>query len=182
MTSFANAKEWIGKPSAIMLAAMMFAFVPGCSDDETGTGGTGGSGGSGGTGGSAGSAGAGGGGTGGMPATFELSFSGTGYQTPHDGQTMWFALYDNADLTTPVDTTSVTIDADPLVASWPDALTGGQSYTLYYYADINGNDMCDDPGDHFWSMQTGEVTANVEITDSHDIDFDGDCSKHPPSE
>lgn len=182
MTSFANTKEWLGRVSAITLAAAMFAFVPGCSDDETGTAGAGGTGGTGGIGGAGGIGGSGGaGGTGGI-AAFDLSFSGTGYQTPHDGQTMWFALYDNADLNTPVDTTPVTIDADPLVASWPDALTGGQSYTLYYYADINGNDMCDDPGDHFWSMQTGEVTANVEITDSHDLDFDGDCSKHPLSQ
>jgi hypothetical protein len=115
-------------------------------------------------------------------ATFELSFSGTGYQALHDGLTMHFALWNDANDTTVVNTWEVIIDAEPLVASWPDAVTEGQSYTLYYYVDTNENDACDGPDvamDHAWSMPIAEVTAAVEVTDVHNLDFSaGDCSRH----
>jgi hypothetical protein len=116
-----------------------------------------------------------------MP-TFDLSFSGTGYQALHDGLTMHFALWNDANDTTVVDTWEVIIDAEPLVASWPNAVTGGQSYTLYYYVDTNENDACDGPDvamDHAWSMPIAEVTAAVDVTDTHNLDFSsGDCSRH----
>jgi len=161
--------------------------IVGCGDDATGTGGSGGDGATGGgtagTGGGTGGVGGGTGGTGGSTGTtFNLSFRGVGYQGPHNGQTMHFALYDDADDTTAVNTWEVTVDADPLVASWPDALTEGQSYRLYYYVDTNANDACDGPAlnmDHAWSMPIAAATAAVEVTDTHStLNFDdGACAK-----
>ena len=95
---------------------------------------------------------------------------------------MHFALWNDANDTAAVGTLEVTIDAEPFVVSSPNAVTEGQSYTLYYYVDINGNDACDGPEltmDHAWSMPIAEVTAAVEVTDVHNTDFSaGDCSRH----
>lgn len=169
--TYHRAHRWAGWIAVALLSLSVGVLVPACGDDNGGSGGTGGTGGAAGTGGTGGSTG----------TTFDLSFSGIGFQAAHDGQTMYFALYDDADDSAPVDTWQLTVDQDPLVFSRADELVEGKSYTLYYYADVNGNGTCDGPAinmDHAWSQSISTVSADVEITDTHSLNFNGDCSKH----
>ncbi|KPK17266.1 MAG: hypothetical protein AMJ62_02100 [Myxococcales bacterium SG8_38] len=94
---------------------------------------------------------------------------------------MYFALWNDADQSAAEDTWQATIDANPLTVSRPDALVEGESYTLYYFADVDGDGTCDGPAvamDHAWSEPIPNVSADVAIDATHNVNFDGDCSKH----
>lgn len=160
------------------------AFAPGCGDDDTtpagGSGGSGGTGGAGGTGGGGGAGGASGsGGSSGM--TFDFVFTGSGYGV-HMGQTMYFDLYDDADDTAPVASSTLVVDADEITQTLPDVFTlfSGITYTLYYYADVTDNSLCEDGvgQDHYWSVSIAEPSGPLTVTRNHTLSFDGDCSKH----
>jgi hypothetical protein len=112
---------------------------------------------------------------------FTLSFTGNGYAGAHAGQTILFALWDDADDSAPVATDEVVADADPLTVEFADTLEAGGSYTLYFYADADDDGVCNDgqpDNEHNWSEAAASVSADVEIIRDHDIEFDGDCTKH----
>lgn len=116
------------------------------------------------------------------PATFDLTFTGTGYN-PHDGQTIWFALWDDANTSAAVATrTTATDGAGNLSETFSGALVEGHSYTLYWAADFNGNGACNSPpADHGWSVAISTVSGNVSETYNHDTNFDSSvCNSISP--
>ncbi len=57
------------------------------------------------------------------------------------------------------------------------SLTDGHRYFLDYFADVNGNHICDAPvTDHVWRIPIDAVGANVTISDSHKMNFQDSCS------
>ena len=74
------------------------------------------------------------------------------------------------------------VDSDEITQTFVGVFTlfSGITYTLYYYADVNDNGMCDDGEgqDHFVSVTIAEPSGPVTITKNHTLTFNGDCSKH----
>ncbi|MGB5812318.1 MAG: hypothetical protein WBG86_17400 [Polyangiales bacterium] len=170
-------RSWRG--IAFLLTTMSVCFS-GCGDDTGPTGGGAPTGGTGGTGGSTGTGGIAG--VGGASAdTFDLTFTGEGYGI-HTSQRMYFALFRDSDDTAPVATATLDVASDEITQTLPDVfvLFSGETYTLYYYADINGNEVCEDGegADHYWSIDILEPSGDTTITSNHSLTFDGDCSKH----
>lgn len=106
-------------------------------------------------------------------ATFDLVFSGSGY-TPHDGQDIWFALWDDANSSNAVATrTTATDGSGNLSETFTGVLVAGHSYTLYWAADLNGNGACNTPpADHGWSLAIASVSGTANEMYNHDTNFD----------
>ncbi len=57
------------------------------------------------------------------------------------------------------------------------SLPGGKEYTIGWYADVNGNQVCDEPPyDHAWTHNLATLTANVTLPVQHDYNF-GVCQQ-----
>lgn len=107
-----------------------------------------------------------------------------GYGMAHNGDTLYFSLWDDADASAAVATTSKTImsgggggGGGGNEVTFADALVEGHSYTLYWYADLDANTMCDMGSDHHWSMTASAITADVPLVHQHTATFNGDCTK-----
>jgi len=119
------------------------------------------------------------------PSTFSLTLTLSGYGMAHDGDTLYFALWDDANTTAPVANEQKTImsggggggGGGGNTVSFADALVEGHSYTLYWYADLNANTMCDMGTDHHWSLAIANVTADAMLSHTHTTTFNGDCTK-----
>ena len=119
-------------------------------------------------------------------ATFDLALELNGYGMAHDGDTLFFALWDDADTSAAVATTTLAImsggggggGGGGNNIALTDVLVEGHSYTLYWYADINDNMTCDMTTDHSWNLAVANVAADANLTHQHVALFDGDCTKH----
>jgi len=109
------------------------------------------------------------------PATFDLMVVGSGYQ-PHTGQTVEMAVVSSAGAVLARDTQTIGADG-ALAFTFPGVLREGQTYAIHFYADMNGNGMCDAPPiDHVWSVPVPSVTGPTTITYDHDVDFTDVCA------
>jgi hypothetical protein len=109
---------------------------------------------------------------------YALAWAGTGYAAGHNGQTLHFALWDDADAVTAVVADTTVVAGSTTEADFPGALVAGHSYHLYWYADVDASSGCN-VGDHNWSLTVLSVTGPVNVTHPHSVSFNGDCSKHP---
>ena len=114
------------------------------------------------------------------PTTFSLSLELNGYGNAHDGHTLYFSLWDDADDMDPVATMTkdVVKGGGGNTIELADKLTEGKSYTLYWFADVNENETCDMDTDHHWNLKIDAVKADAALVHQHTAMFDGDCSKH----
>ena len=94
--------------------------------------------------------------------TYTSSGDGMSMEAVHDGATLYLALWDDAGAA-PVATQNVVLDANvALNVVFQDAMIEGNSYTLYYYADLNANGMCNGPAGNrhlFPSLRAPSTTA-----------------------
>ena len=103
-------------------------------------------------------------------ADFDLTFNGSGYN-PHETNIVEFALVDDADATTTVWASDVV--AGVITETWVGAVTAGHSYTLFWYADLDGSQTCTSPpADHGWSEAIPAVTAQVDVSRDHNAVFE----------
>ena len=117
--------------------------------------------------------------------TFNFSLELNGYGRAHDGDTLYFALFDDEDARAPIAMTSKTIASGGGGGGgggnrikFDDALESTKSYTLYFYADIDANESCEAEVDHHWSLAIPEVSGDVAEAHQHTTEFDGDCARH----
>ncbi len=121
----------------------------------------------------------------GQASMFSLSLTLSGYGMAHDGDTLYFALWDDTNTTAAVATAEKTImsggggggGGGGNTVSFADALVEGHSYVLYWYADVNANMTCDMGTDHHWSLAIPTVTADAVVSHTHSTTFNGDCTK-----
>jgi hypothetical protein len=119
-------------------------------------------------------------------ATYNLTLTLMGYGMAHNGDTLYFTLWDDADSSAPVATTEKEImsggggggGGGSNAIDLPGVLVEGHSYTLYWYADLNDNMTCDMDTDHHWHLAIPEVTGPVAESHQHTTTFDGDCTRH----
>jgi hypothetical protein len=119
-------------------------------------------------------------------APYALSVTLNGYGMAHNGHTLYFALYDDADDTAPVATDTLEImgggggggGGGGNAVTFPGALEHGQSYTLYWYADTDANMTCDSGVDPHWRIEVPAVTMAVSETHHASADSNGDCARH----
>jgi len=106
-----------------------------------------------------------------------LTFSGDGY-TPHNGQMMYFIVKNpQAVAEPPVAMESILMDSTGSFSfTWVDVMVDGTPYSIAWYADTNGDGMCEnngaEPDDHVWSVpvgatQTTPVTADATVVFDH---------------
>ncbi len=105
-----------------------------------------------------------------------VTFHGEGYG-PHDGQMMFFIVKNpNIPAELPVAQESLTMDSTGTIdLSFTDVMVDGTPYSFAWYADFNGDGMCDN-ADHVWSIPVmppagTPVTADAALTYDHDINF-----------
>ena len=99
--------------------------------------------------------------------SYSLTLNGTEY-TPHSdgGHSVRATLFDASGAE--IDTKEVPVVAGEFTVSWPDALTSGDSYKLLWYADMNGDDACQDPNvDHVWRRDMAAVAQDQVIDHVH---------------
>ncbi len=117
-------------------------------------------------------------------ATFDLTVELNGFGMAHRGQTVFFALWDNANTIGAVANQMVTVGGGGMngnMAVFADGIEEGKTYAVYVYADVDGNTTCDGPAldmDHAWKIDIASVTAAATETLAHDTTFTGDCTKH----
>lgn len=118
------------------------------------------------------------------PVTHTLTFTGNGYRqnSTHRGDVLHFALWDDGNSAAPVATHA----EGPLAQGGPqagitvvfeEAIAEGRSYKLYWYADDEGDTVCDAGANH-WSHEIPTITGDFTAVRNHDTSFDGDCTKH----
>jgi hypothetical protein len=129
-----------------------------------------------------------GGGADAAPETFSAMITLNGYGATHSGDTLYFALWDDADSSGAAATASKLImggggggggggSGGGMAVELADDLIEGHGYTLYWYADLDDNMACDMEIDHHWSLAVPPVTGVVELSHMHTLSFNGDCSK-----
>ena len=110
-----------------------------------------------------------------------LTFSGDGYAF-HDGQMMYFIVKNPVVVAEPpVAMETLTMDSTGSFSfTWADVMVDGTPYSVAWFADVNGDGMCENdgvaPDDHVWSTpvgatQTTPVTADATVTYDHDTTF-----------
>lgn len=100
-----------------------------------------------------------------------LLFKGTGF-TPHEGQTVYAALLHEPEDVLVGAIQSAVIAGGAFEVSWDSVLAPGEMYHVHYFADVNGNAVCDaPPADHVWEAMVDPVTADVTIDVTHTLDF-----------
>jgi len=137
------------KRSFWILSAALSPIVVGCSDDEGGT-------------------------TGPDPGPFDLTFTGT--IAPHAGQMLRVLVIRDSNGAIE-DNRMTTVAGDGTFSfTFADNLLGGESYTIDFYADHNGNGQCDSPPtDHSWRETIPAVSGDVTIDFQHNTDFTDVC-------
>ena len=117
--------------------------------------------------------------------TFDLSWSGSGYGRNENGNTLFFALWEDDNTLGPVATTSLDVmggggGGGGSVIDLTAALQEGKSYALYWFADqggSGGDDTCM-AAEPNWMIAIPAVTAAVSLTHNQGDASNGDCSKH----
>jgi hypothetical protein len=77
-----------------------------------------------------------------------------------------------------IDTQEVMPDQDGAwTVTWTDALTEGEDYDLLWYADINGDDACQNPpDDHVWRRSLDAVQGDQTVDHVHSADDFATCT------
>jgi Secretion system C-terminal sorting domain len=89
--------------------------------------------------------------------------------TPHVGQDLWLRVYDKTDMKE-VGRTSVTVLENFTIAL--DVILPGHSYTIDFFADLNGNGRYDTPPiDHTWRVELDDAQGNDILNFSHNTNF-----------
>jgi hypothetical protein len=110
--------------------------------------------------------------------TYALTFTGSDF-APHNGHMLKAAILatDNSI----VARGSATVAAGTYSINWKALLVTGQTYKVRFYADVNGNGMCDTPPtDHVWEQTIGSVTADKTYDFPHDTNLMDVCSTFAP--
>ena len=100
--------------------------------------------------------------------TRSLELHGDYWWAVHGGQDFYLNLIRQSDGAI-VETYHQIIDDDDVDISYSGVLVDGESYTLDFYADHNGDTLCTQyPDDHVWHMEFGPVTGDESQTIDHD--------------
>ena len=109
---------------------------------------------------------------------FPLTFTGSSF-APHNGHTIHAAVLASDNTIVASGTTTVANGAFSL--SWSKLLLNGDSYKLHFYADVNGNGVCDaPPDDHVWEKDLGTITAAKTFDFPHDANLTDICATFNP--
>jgi plastocyanin len=102
------------------------------------------------------------------PDNLSLTVAFTG-MTPHAGQTFWLALLDAATGEELVRTrTEARVTFDVKIQG----LKQGESYTVDFYADHNGNGRYDaPPADHAWRLEAPDLAGDTQLNFTHNTNF-----------
>ncbi len=98
---------------------------------------------------------------------FAVTLTGTEY-TPHSdgGHAVRATLFDGSGAE--IDTQEVAVVDGTFTVTWADALEAGSTYELLWYADMNGDDACQNPpDDHVWRNAIAAVGQDVVINHTH---------------
>jgi uncharacterized protein (DUF2141 family) len=109
---------------------------------------------------------------------FPLTFTGSEFTT-HEDNKIYAAVIASDDTIVAMGNTTVASGAFSL--EWSKLLRNGESYKLRFYADVNGNGMCDaPPDDHVWEKDLGTITAAKTFDFPHDANLTDVCATFNP--
>ena len=104
--------------------------------------------------------------------TLTINFTG---MTPHVGQTLWLLVTDD----TGEDVARLSRVVETVFSVDVPGIEAGQSYTVDFFADHNGNGFYDaPPADHAWRLETGSATGDVVLDFVHNTNFTDVDWKH----
>ena len=104
--------------------------------------------------------------------TLTINFTG---MTPHVGQTLWLQVTDD----TGEDVARLSRVVETVFSVDVPGIEAGQSYTVDFFADHNGNGFYDaPPADHAWRLETGSATGDVVLDFVHNTNFTDVDWKH----
>ena len=163
-----NTKKLLVVLASLGLAAALAVGCDDAADDADGGDGGGGSaghghGGEGGTGGMGGMGGTGGDGGGGVPG---FTVASTTF-APHEGATVYAKLFDGA---TELGSGESVVTQGSFTIDFAAVLDPSTTYTLDYFADVNGSGACDaPPTDHVWRES---FAGNTILVVEHNTNFE----------
>jgi hypothetical protein len=100
------------------------------------------------------------------PFSFTFNLSG---MEPHEEQTISVVVRDGA---TEVAADQGVVSNGTVSFSFADILEAQTTYTVDFFADIDGDGLCDaPPDDHAWSESIGPVSEDLTLDWTHDMDF-----------
>lgn len=111
----------------------------------------------------------------GDPPLHDLAF--TASLAPHANQQVTAAVVDVASATVKTTRTETVSAEGALVMSWARILEPGADYTLDFFADVDGDGLCDTPpDDHAWRLAIDDAAGDVVLEFAHTTDFTDVCA------
>lgn len=108
-------------------------------------------------------------------ATLDFSFEGIEFE-PHNGQEIVLAIIDK-DENRRILLTQAIVNEGKFSIKRPQILVDGHRYSIDYFADMNGNKLCDPPQtDHVWRINVAPVRSALALIDTHKMNFHDSCA------